>query len=116
MDNTVSLKKNYQFSRVYRRGVSVVGKYLVLYCLRNRYNISQLGITISKKVGNSVVRNRIRRLIRENYRGLEKRLISGFDIVFIARANEKLPTYYEVRKEMKYLFNRLNMFSKTCEN
>ena len=75
----------------------------------------KLGITISKKVGNSVVRNRIRRLIRENYRVLENRLILGFDVVFIARVNNRLPTYYEIRKEMKYLFNRLDMFSKICE-
>lgn len=116
MNNTVSLKKNYQFSRVYRRGVSVVGKYLVLYCLRNRNNVLKLGITISKKVGNSVVRNRVRRLIKENYRRLEDRLMKGFDIVFIARVNEKLPTYYEVRKEMRYLFSRLDMFDKTYED
>lgn len=111
MNNTVSLKKNYQFSRVYRKGSSVVGKYLILYCLKNRLGTLKLGITVSKKVGNSVVRNRMRRLIKENYRKLENRLKCSFDVVFVVRANEKLPNYYEVKKEMKYLLNRLDMFN-----
>ena len=109
MKNTISLNKNYQFSRVYRKGTSAVGKYLVLYCLKNRQNILRLGITASKKVGNSVERNRIRRLIKENYRNLEDKLHTGFDIVFIARINEKLPTYYDIKKEIKYLLSKLSI-------
>lgn len=109
MKNTVSLNKNYQFSRVYKRGSSAAGRYLILDCLKNRQKVLRLGITASKKVGNSVIRNRIRRLIKENYRQLEDRVVLGFDIVFIVRSNKKLPTYYDIKKEMKYLLSKLNM-------
>ncbi len=67
---TQSLKKNYQFGFVYNKGKSVADKYLVLYAVRNKRNpdINRLGITVSKKVGKSVVRSRVTRLIKESYR------------------------------------------------
>jgi len=109
MQFTTSLKKNYQFSRVYRRGNFVVGRYLILYCLRNGKNGIRLGITTSKKVGNSVVRNRIRRLLKENYRKIEENIFNNFDIVFVVRANDKIPTYYDIKKEMKYLLKKAKL-------
>lgn len=112
MDDTISLKKNYQFSRVYRKGNAACGKYLILYCLRNRDRDLRLGITTSRKVGKSVVRNRIRRLIRENYRSIESKLIKGFDVVFVVRSSDRLPSYYEIKKEMRYLFKKLGMFKQ----
>ena len=68
MENTVSIKNNREFVRVYKKGKFFAGKYIVLYILQNGLNINRLGITASKKTGNSVKRNRIKRLIRENYR------------------------------------------------
>ena len=115
MKFTTSLKKNYQFSRVYKRGTFAVGKYLILYCLKNGCGEIRLGLTTSRKVGNSVVRNRIRRLLRENYREMEKELLRDFDIVFVARARDKVPTYYEVKKEMKYLFRKVGLINKSVE-
>ena len=108
---TISLKKNYQFLRVYKRGISYAGKYLVLYCLKNNCECVRLGITTSKKVGNSVVRNRIRRLLKENYRQFEEKISVGFDIVFVVRANDNVPTYYEIKREMKYLLKRLKLMN-----
>lgn len=102
--------------RVYRKGISVVGKYLIVYCLKNNYDNIRLGITTSRKVGNSVARNRLRRLIRENYRNLEDEIVIGFDIVFIVRANKNIPNYYEIKKEMKYLLRKLNMFKNTQDS
>ena len=63
-----SLKKNYDFQQVYRKGKSYANKYLVMYVLENNMDKNRLGISVSKKVGNSVVRHRITRLIRESYR------------------------------------------------
>ena len=63
-----SLKKNYEFRIVYRKGKSLANKYLVVYKYRNNKANNRLGISVSKKVGNSVVRSRVTRLIRESYR------------------------------------------------
>lgn len=113
MKVTTSLKKNYQFLRVYRKGTFVVGKYLVLYYLNNNNKGIRLGITTSKKVGNSVLRNRIRRLLKENYRKIETFILENIDIVFVVRANEKVPTYHEVKKEMKYLLKKAGIIDSS---
>jgi len=112
MKITVPLKKNYEFMRAFNKGKFFVGKYLVLYVIPNNMKINRLGITTSKKVGKSVARNRFRRLIRESYRTWEDFLMIGYDLVFVARKNEKLPTLFDVSKEMKYLFKRLNLFDQ----
>ena len=63
-----SLKKNKDFQTVYRQGKSYANKYLVLYIMENQTEKNRIGISVSKKVGNSVVRHHLTRLIRESYR------------------------------------------------
>lgn len=109
MKKTVPLKKNYEFQRVYSRGKYYVGRFMVLYVLKNSYNINRLGITASKKVGKSVKRNRLRRLIKENYRAKENLLIKGYDMVFVGRNTNVLPSFVEIKKEMTFLFKKLDM-------
>ena len=82
---TDSLKNNRDFVNVYTSGRSYANKYLVIYTLKNNSDINRLGISVSKKVGNSVVRHRLKRLIKESYRLHEKMFNSGLDIVVIAR-------------------------------
>ena len=72
-----SLKKNYDFQYVYRNGKSYANKYLVMYVLKNNTQRNRLGISASKKVGNSVVRHRFARLVRESYRLHENIFNSG---------------------------------------
>ena len=80
-----SLKKNRDFRTVYRKGRSYANKYLVMYSMENHQSKNRLGISVSKKVGNSVVRHRIIRLVRESYRLHEAVFDSGLDIVVVAR-------------------------------
>ena len=68
MKYSESLKKNRDFQQVYKRGTSKANRYLVMYVLHNQHMMNRLGISVSKKVGNSVVRHRLTRLIRESYR------------------------------------------------
>ena len=85
MHNTLSLCENYEFKRVYKRGKSVAADLLVLYYLKNRQNVNRLGITVTKKLGKAVVRNRARRLIKEAFRLSEHKVSIGYDIVIVAR-------------------------------
>lgn len=81
----VSLKENAAFRRLYQRGKSVGSRYLVIYCRPNRLGFNRLGLTVSTKLGHAVVRNRIRRRLREIYRQNEQSLKQGFDLVIVAR-------------------------------
>jgi ribonuclease P protein component, eubacterial len=116
MKKTVSIKKNYEFTRLFKKGSFYVGKFMVVYVLNNRKNTERLGISLSSKFGNSVKRNREKRLIRENYRLLEDYLKDGKDIVISARQTEKLPEFSEIKREMKYLFRKLDLFDQEKMN
>lgn len=112
MEKTVPITKNYEFMRLYKRGKFFVGKHMVLYVLPNKFGINRIGITASKKFGKSVKRNRIRRLIKENYRNYESFIKAGIDCVFVARYSDDTPDYYNIKKEMKYLFKKLEIFEQ----
>ncbi len=106
-----SLKKNFQFRIVYNRGKSASNKYLVLYVLKNGSDQNRIGFSVSKKVGKSVVRNRVRRLIKESYRLTEEDVQKGLDLVFIARATSCDCSYDDISKSVNYLLKRLNCLS-----
>ncbi len=98
-----SLKKNKDFQRVYNQGISYANKFLVMYVLKNEKNCNRIGISVSKKVGNSVIRHRITRLIREGYRLQEDMFNSGLDIVVIARVSVKNVSFWDVKKSLLHL-------------
>ena len=98
-----SIKKSDEFKTVYECGKSYANKYLVMYVLENNLNKNRLGISVSKKVGNSVIRHRITRLIRESYRLHEDMFNSGLDIVVIARANARYVGYREIESALLHL-------------
>lgn len=111
------LRKNNEFKLVYRRGKSLANNLLVLYVFNNRKNKTQdnltynkVGISVSKKVGNSVVRSRSKRLITESYRLNEKDLKSGYDFIFVARNAIKDKSYFEVEDAMKKLFLKAGLY------
>ena len=103
MKYSESLKKNRDFQKVYRKGKSYANKYLVMYVLENGTSQNRLGISVSKKVGNSIVRHRLTRLIRESYRLQEERFRCGLDIIVIARIGAKGKGYKEIVGAMLHL-------------
>lgn len=103
MQYSESLKKNHQFQFVYKNGKSYANKYLIMYVKENGLGKNRIGISVSKKVGNSVVRHRVTRLIRESYRLHENIFNSGLDIVVIARPSAASVTYYEVESALLHL-------------
>lgn len=98
-----SLKKNRDFQNVYKNGKSAANRYLVMYICPNDMEKNRLGISVSKKVGNSVVRHHLTRLIRESYRLSENSFHPGFDIVVIARPGAKERSYREVESALLHL-------------
>ena len=83
-----------------------------MYVLENQYKKNRLGISVSKKVGNSVVRHRITRLVRESYRLNETLFKNGFDIVVVARTTAKDRTYQEIESALLHLGRRSHILEK----
>ena len=100
-----SLKKNEDFKNVFDAKKSCANKYLVLYVKENTLDSNRLGIQVSKKVGNSVVRHRLTRLIRESYRLNEEMFNSGLDIVVVVREAAASATFGEIQKSLLHLAN-----------
>ena len=98
-----SLKKNSDFQKVYRQGKSYANRYLVMYVLENHTEGNRLGISVSKKVGNSVIRHHLTRLIRESYRLHEDMFNNGLDIVVIARSTARDISYHETESVLLHL-------------
>lgn len=112
MKKTAPIKKNYEFVRIYKKGRFYAGRYIVIYILKNNFGKNRLGITVNKKVGKSVRRNRMKRLIRESYRFYEDFIPAGLDIVFVARSVESEYGFAEIRKEMKFLLKKMQAFDQ----
>ncbi len=112
MKKTISLNKNSEFKKIYRIGKTIVNKYLVIYYKRNNQGINRLGITINKKVGKAVVRNRIKRLIKENYRLMEDNIKEGYDIIIVSRIRIKYIDYKKMNISMNELFKKANLINR----
>ena len=98
-----SLKKNKDFRHVYDEGKSYANRILVMYAMTNGLEKNRHGKSLRKKVGNSVVRHRLTRLLRESYRLNEESFSRGLDIVVIARVNGKAAGYHEVESALMHL-------------
>ncbi len=98
-----SLKKNKDFQYVYRNGKSYANKYLIMYVIENQLGQNRIGISVSKKVGNSIVRHRLTRLIRESYRLKESMFCRGIDLVIISRENAKDKSFAEIQSALLHL-------------
>ena len=98
-----SLKKSKDFQKVYNKGNSYANRLLVMYVLENHTDKNRLGISVSKKVGNSVIRHHLTRLIREGYRLQEDMFNSGLDIVVIARSTARDISYHETESALLHL-------------
>lgn len=98
-----SLKSYRDFRYVYDHGKSYANRLLVMYVVENNQQMNRLGISVSKKVGNSVVRHHITRLLRESYRLHESIFNSGLDIVVVARKNAASSSYGEIESALLHL-------------
>jgi ribonuclease P protein component len=106
-----SLKKNKEFKKVYENGKSYATRNLVIYCLnyekgkKNRY-----GLSVSTKIGSAVVRNKLKRRLREIIREFEKeKEFKGYDVIFIARKPVVQINYQHLKRDVKKLYKKMNI-------
>ena len=111
MNKTITLKKNYEFKRVLTKGKYYSGKYIEIFVTKNNLKKNFIGIAIGVKIAKAVKRNRIKRLIRENYRLLEKDLKVGYNIVFLWKKKIDISnaTFYNIKIDMKNIFERIGI-------
>ena len=105
MKRTMTVKENYEFRRIYAKGRSGVSPYLVVYVRPNRRGRNRLGGTVSTKLGHAVVRNRVRRRIREIFRLSQGKMKQGYDCIVVARTRAAHADYWELKRA----------FEKTCK-
>lgn len=113
MKNINSLRKNNEFQQVYRRGRSFANKYLVMYVMESGREDFRIGISVSKKVGNSVVRHRVTRLIRESYRLNKDMFRTGLDIIVVARPAAKDLKYDKIESAYLHLGKLHNILEES---
>ncbi len=110
MKKTLPIKENHLFRALYHRGKSAAGRSMVLYVMKRRnQTVNRLGITVSVKLGCAVERNRARRRLREVYRLNETRLLSGFDIVIVARKAAADAPFVVLQKDLEHLAGQLKL-------
>lgn len=107
-----SIKKNSDFQKVYKTGKSYANRFLVMYVLKTDSEDSRIGISVSKKVGNSVVRHHITRLVRESYRLNKDKVQTGLDIVVVARVTAKDISFKNIESAYMHLCGLHNILKK----
>ena len=112
MIKSESLKKTRDFSVVYQKGKSIANRTLVLYVLRVKdRDTNRVGISVSKKVGNSVVRHHLTRLVRESYRLHENEFVGGIDLIVLVRPGAKESDFFTIERALLSLGRRAEITS-----
>jgi len=111
MNNTETMKKNYEFKNVLVKGKGYFGKFINIYVIKSNENINKIGIAVGKKTGNAVERNRIKRWFRESYRAYENNLKENYKIVFTIKKNISIDTvdFFVIKNDLECLFKRAGM-------
>lgn len=112
MKKTIIIKKNYEFKNFFSKGKFYHGEYIHMYIHQNKLEFNKLGIAISKKTGNAVNRNRIKRLIRENYKIHEENIKTGYNILITFNNKEKnikQSNFYNIKEDFYKIFKKANI-------
>lgn len=100
------LRKNSDFRRVYSKGKSCADHFIVLFVLSNDLEGNRIGLSVSKKIGKAVKRNRVKRLFREVYRLNKDKIIQGIDLIFLARKDVVKLDFSKMEKSILRLYKR----------
>jgi len=112
VDKKYRLRKRREFNYTYRRGKSLANSCLVLVYRKNRLDVSRVGFSISKKYGNAVQRNKIKRRLREIYRKRLERIRTGYDLIFVVRIRARGAEFAQLENRMENLLKRAGLFKE----
>ncbi len=112
MNKENRLRSNIQFRRVYKNGKSYGNRLLVLYICENGLDYNRIGFSVSKKIGNSVKRNSVKRRMREIYRLNCDKLKNGFDLIFLPKVNVRDASYEKIESAMLHLLKISHLIRK----
>ncbi len=111
MKNTIMLKKNYEFKNLFSKGKFYYGDFIYMYISKTSKNYNKLGIAISKKQGKAVKRNKIKRLIRENYKNFENRIEKGTNILIVINKEKNIEeiTFKDIENNFSNILKKANV-------
>lgn len=114
MKNTIMLKKNYEFKNLFSKGKFYYGKYIHFYIRRNNLSYNKFGVAVSKKQGKAVNRNRIKRLIRENYKIFEDKIEKGINILIVINKDKDIRelTFDNIKENFNSTLKKANVLVK----
>jgi len=106
------LTKNRHFQFIYRKGESKQTRFLILVFVKTKFKPFKVGFSVSKKIGKSVVRSKIKRRLRESFNQIEKKINPNFNYVFIAKKDIDNIPFLEVKKEMQQCLKKANLLNE----
>lgn len=113
MKKVFRIKKNEEFQYIFRRGKSFANRQLVIYYIKKQDSSHfRFGLSVGKRIGNAVTRNRIKRYLRESFRDLQHKIVPSINIVIIARQPTKQMNYHEIKKSLIHLLSREKLLKK----
>lgn len=109
------LSKNIEFKRVFSEGKKTESKNFIIFILKNDYTFNRLGVIVKKEIGIAVVRNKIKRWLKEAYRQENRKLFPGYDIILLAKNSITNSNYFNISNELEGLFISENYFYKKSD-
>jgi len=106
MDKKNNLRNSREFRKVYDKGKSIANRYLVLFYLENNLDYNRVGISVTKKIGKAVTRNKVKRLIKEGFRVHSDKVKNGYDLIFLSRIRANQATFKEIESAINHLIKK----------
>jgi len=107
------IKKNEEFQTVFKKGKSFANRQFVVYCLKKENQTAfRIGLSVGKKIGNAVVRNRVKRYLRQTFLELKDEVRQDMDYVIIARNQAANLDFHETKKSLEHVLKIAKVLSK----
>jgi len=103
MEKELKLKNNLEFRKIYDSGKSFANRYLVIFFKKNNQPYTRVGFTTTKKLGNSVIRNKVKRRMKEAFRLNNHKIKDGYDLIFLSRVSAKDVSYKDIESAILHL-------------
>lgn len=111
MKKAYRIKRNEEFQRIFNAGKSFANRELVIYYIKKNHQTHfRVGLSVGKKIGNAVMRNQIKRYLREAFISLEDKINPDLDIIIIARNPTINMNYHQIKRSLSHLLHKENLF------